>query len=250
MTTDLKGKTAFVTGATSGLGRRFAKILAGAGANVAIAARRTDRLAALKTEIEAAGGACVCIALDVTDGARIPLAVQEAEAALGPIDILVNNAGMNSFGMVVDLADEGFDAVMNTNVRGPFFLAREVGRSMIARGKGGRIINIASIGALKVLPGLTAYCISKAAIAMMTRCLAREWARHDINVTAICPGYIETEINDDWFASEGGQKQIKSFPRKRLANEDDLDGMLLLLASDQSRAITGSLLTVDDGQSL
>lgn len=250
MTTDLKGKTAFVTGATSGLGRRFAKILAEAGANVAIAARRTDRLAALKAEIEAAGGACVCIALDVTDAARIPLAVQEAEKALGPIDILVNNAGMNSFGMVVDLADEGFDAVMNTNVRGPFFLAREVGRSMIARGQGGRIINIASIGALKVLPGLTAYCISKAAIAMMTRCLAREWARHDINVTAICPGYIETEINDDWFASEGGQKQIKSFPRKRLAREDDLDGMLLLLASDQSRAITGSLLTVDDGQSL
>lgn len=250
MTYDLKGKTAFVTGATSGLGRRFAKILAGAGANVAIAARRTDRLAELKAEIEAAGGSCVTIALDVTDGARIPEAVKEAELALGPIDILVNNAGMNSFGMVVDLADEGFDAVMNTNVRGPFILAREVGRSMIARGKGGRIINIASIGALKVLPGLTAYCISKAAIAMMTRCLAREWARHDINVTAICPGYIETEINDDWFASEGGQKQIKSFPRKRLANEGDLDGMLLLLASDQSRAITGSLMTVDDGQSL
>jgi NAD(P)-dependent dehydrogenase (short-subunit alcohol dehydrogenase family) len=239
-----------VTGATSGLGRRFARILSDAGANVAIAGRRVDRLQSLKAEIESTGGNCAAIALDVTDAKRIAPALDEAETSLGPIDILVNNAGMNSFGMVVDLADEGFDAVMNTNLRGPFFLARETGRRMIARAKGGRIINVASIGTFKVLPGLTAYCISKAAIGMMTKCLAREWAKHEINVNAICPGYIETELNSDWFSSDGGQKQIKSFPRKKLMEEDNLDQMMLLLASAKSSAITGSLLTVDDGQSL
>ena len=251
MSKDLAGKTAFVTGATSGLGRRFARILADAGAAVAVAGRRVDRLQSLKDEIENGGGRCAAIALDVTDASRIVPALDEVEKALGPIDILVNNAGMNSFGMVVDLSDEGFDAVMNTNLRGPFFLAREVGRRMIARkAQGGRIVNIASIGTFKVLPGLTAYCISKAAIGMMTKCLAREWARYEINVNAICPGYIETELNSDWFAGEGGKKQINSFPRKRLAKESDLDEMLLLLASEKSRSITGSLLTVDDGQSL
>lgn len=250
MSKDLGGKTAFVTGATSGLGRRFARILSDAGANVAIAGRRVDRLQTLKSEIESAGGKCAAVALDVTDAKRIAPALDEAESTLGPIDILVNNAGMNSFGMVIDLADEGFDAVMNTNLRGPFFLARETGRRMIARGNGGRIINVASIGTFKVLPGLTAYCISKAAIGMMTKCLAREWAKHQINVNAICPGYIETELNSDWFASDGGKAQIKSFPRKRLAAEKDLDAMMLLLASDTSNAITGSLMTVDDGQSL
>ena len=250
MSKDLAGKTAFVTGATSGLGRRFARLLADAGASVAIAGRRVDRLQTLKAEIETAGGKCAAVALDVTDAKRIVPALDEAESALGPIDILVNNAGMNSFGMVTDLPDEGFDAVMNTNLRGPFFLARETGRRMIARGQGGRIINIASIGTFKVLPGLTAYCISKAAIGMMTKCLAREWARHRINVNAICPGYIETELNSEWFESEGGKKQINSFPRKKLMEEENLDAMMLLLASDRSSAITGSLLTVDDGQSL
>lgn len=251
MSMHLGGKTAFVTGATSGLGRRFSQVLAKAGASVAIAGRRQERLWALKAEIENTGGRCAAVALDVTDAGRIRPALDEAEQALGPIDILVNNAGMNSFGLALDLSDEGFDSVMNTNVRGPFLLAREVGRRLIARNaKGGRIINIASIGAFKVLPGLTAYCMSKAAIGMMTKCLAREWARYEINVNAICPGYIETELNSEWFASEGGKKQIQSFPRRRLAEEEDLDGMLLLLASDQSRAITGSLLTVDDGQSL
>lgn len=250
MAHDLKGKTAFITGATSGLGLRFGRILAQAGASVAIAGRRTERLQALKREIEGLGGQCAAITLDVTDTKRIADALDEARDALGPIDILVNNAGINSFGPVIDLADEGFDAVMNTNLRGSFVLAREAGRRMIARGKGGRIINIASIGTFRVLPGLTAYCISKAAIGMMTQCLAREWARHQINVNAICPGYIETELNSEWFGSEKGQAQVRAFPRRRLAQEQDLDGILLLLASDELRVITGSLFTVDDGQSL
>jgi NAD(P)-dependent dehydrogenase (short-subunit alcohol dehydrogenase family) len=250
MKTDLTGRTAFVTGATSGLGRRFALVLAEAGAAVAVAGRRVERLESLKAEITAKGGKCAAVALDVTDARRIAPALEEAEKALSPIDIRVNNAGMNSQGAVLAISDAEFDQVMNTNLRGPFLMARETARKMIARGKGGSIINIASIGALRVLPGLTAYCMSKAALAMMTQCLAREWARKNINVNAICPGYIETELNSEWFHSEKGQEQINGFPRRRLAAEQDLDGMLLLLASPAARAITGALLTVDDGQSL
>jgi NAD(P)-dependent dehydrogenase (short-subunit alcohol dehydrogenase family) len=186
----------------------------------------------------------------VTDDARISPAFDEAEAKLGPIDILVNNAGMNLPGLVLDCTIEEFDAVLKTDLRAPFVLAREAGRRMIARGRGGRIINVGSIGSLRVLPGLTAYCIAKAGLAMMTQCLALEWARHSINVNTICPGYIETELNSVWFGTDKGREQIRSFPMRRLVREEDLDGLLLLLASDASRAITGSLLTVDDGQSL
>ncbi len=247
---DLTGRVAFVTGATSGLGRRFATVLAKAGAAVAIAGRRVERLSALKAKLEVMGRRSVAVPLDVTDAGALSRALDGAEAALGPVDILVNCAGMNMQAAAVETGPVEFDTVMNTNLRGPFLLATEAGRRMIARGKGGRIINIASIGAFRVLPGLATYCMSKAGIAMMTQCLAREWARYDINVNAICPGYIETELNAEWFASEGGQKQIKSFPRRRLAAEGDLDGMLLLLASEAGRAISGSLMTVDDAQSL
>ncbi|MEI9989593.1 MAG: SDR family NAD(P)-dependent oxidoreductase [Rhizomicrobium sp.] len=247
---DLAGRVAFVTGATSGLGRHFAKILAGAGAAVALSGRRPDRLAEVKAEIESAGGRAAAIPLDVTDAAAIAPALDAAEAALGPIDILVNNAGLSVLGLSVEISADDFDKVMATNLRAPFLLATEVGRRMIAGKREGRIINIASIGAYRVLPGVTPYCISKAGVAMMTQCLAREWARKGINVNALCPGFIETELNDAWFASDKGKAQVASFPRKRLARESDLDGMLLLLASDASRAITGSLLTVDDGQAL
>ena len=247
---DLTGKVALVTGATSGLGKRFALILAKAGAKVAITGRRVERLAELQKEIEALGGAAASIALDVTDTDSIAACMEQTEAQLGPLDILVNNAGMNVEALPADVTPDGFDTMFDTNVRGAFFMAQAAGRSMIARGQGGRIINIASIGAHTVLPGLTIYCMTKAAIGMMTRSLGKEWARHNINVNAMCPGFIETELNSDWFASEGGQKQIRRWPRKRLGLEEDLDGTLLLLASDHSRFITGSLFTVDDGQSL
>ncbi len=247
---DLTGQTALVTGATSGLGARFARVLAAAGARVAITGRRIERLATLEAEINGQGGQALAVALDVTDPDSVMAGVEETETRLGAINILVNNAGMNVEGPVVDMALEDFDRVMGTNLRGPFFLAQQVGKRMIAGGQGGRIVNIASIGAFNVLPGLSAYCISKAAIAMMTRCLAREWARHEINVNAICPGYIRTEINADWFETEGGQKQIKGFPRRRLGVEEDLDGTLLLLVAPQSRFINGALMTIDDGQSL
>jgi NAD(P)-dependent dehydrogenase (short-subunit alcohol dehydrogenase family) len=247
---DLTGRTAFVTGATGGLGRRFARILAEAGAAVAIAGRHADRLAALKEEIERAGGRCVGVAFDVTDDGQVGSAFDEAEAALGPTDILVNNAGMSIAGSVIDLPLVDFDTVLRTDLRAPYVLARETARRMITRGEGGRIINIASVAAFRVLPGITPYCIAKAALAMMTQCLAREWARHQINVNAICPGYIETELNSDWFASEKGRAQMRSLPRRRLIETRDIDGVLLLLACDASRAITGSLITVDDAQTL
>ena len=247
---DLTGHTAFVTGATSGLGHHFAKVLAGAGAAVALSGRRIDRLNDVKSEIEKAGGRAAAVPLDVTDAAAIAPALDAAEAALGPIDILINNAGLSVLGLAVDIAADDFDKVIATNLRGPFLLATEVGRRLIAAKREGRIVNIASIGSYRVLPGVTPYCISKAGLAMMTQCLAREWARKGINVNALCPGFIETELNDEWFASDKGKAQIETFPRKRLAKEDDLDGMLLLLCSDASRTITGSLLTVDDGQGL
>jgi NAD(P)-dependent dehydrogenase (short-subunit alcohol dehydrogenase family) len=250
MTYDLTGRVAFVTGATSGLGRHFAQLLAGAGAAVALSGRRVERLEAVKAEIEAVGGRAAAIPLDVIDAAAIAPALDKAESALGPIDILVNNAGLSVLGLSVEITADGFDQVMATNLRAPFLLATEVGRRMIAAKRTGRIINIASIGSYRVLPGVTPYCISKAGLAMMTQCLAREWARKGINVNALCPGFIETGLNDEWFASDKGKAQIDGFPRKRLAQPSDLDGMFLLLASDASRAITGSLLTVDDGQAL
>jgi len=247
---DLRGRVAFVTGATSGLGRHFAGVLAKAGAAVAISGRREDRLQTLRSEIEAAGGKCMAIALDVTQAGQITPAFGKAESGLGPIDILVNNAGMSADGPVANISAADFDAVMATNLRGPFLLAQEVGKRMIARGQGGRIINIASITAFRVLQGSAPYCISKAGLAMMTQCMAREWARYDINVNAICPGFIETELNDEWFETEKGKAQIKSFPKRRLQRPEDLDSTLLLLASDASRAITGALFNVDEAQSL
>jgi NAD(P)-dependent dehydrogenase (short-subunit alcohol dehydrogenase family) len=247
---DLSGHTALVTGATSGLGRHFARVLAGAGAAVALAGRRADRLAAVKAEIEDAGGKAAAVELDVTDEKAIAPALDRAEAALGPVDILVNNAGLSVLGLAADISAVDFDKVMATNLRAPFLLATEVGRRLIGARREGRIINIASIGAFRVLPGTTPYCMSKAGLAMMTQCLAREWANKGITVNAICPGFIETELNDEWFGSDKGKAQIAGFPRRRLEQAADLDGMLLLLASDASRAMTGSVLTVDDGQSL
>jgi len=251
---DLAGRVALVTGASSGLGRRFARILAASGAKVALAARRVDRLAALAGEIAAAGGEAFPVAMDVTDEASIVAGFDAAQARLGLIDTVIANAGMNSRGLATEVGAEEFDAVMAINVRGVFLTAREGARRMIAAGsresQGGRVILVASIGALKVLPGLTAYCTSKAAVLMMGKSLAREWANRGVNVNVICPGYIETELNAEWFAEDGGKKQVAGFPRRRLMAEEDLDAMVLYLASDASRAVTGSVFTLDDGQTL
>jgi NAD(P)-dependent dehydrogenase (short-subunit alcohol dehydrogenase family) len=251
---DLRGRAVLITGASSGLGLRFARVAAEAGAKVALAARRMDRLETLAREIAVAGGTAHPVAMDVTDEASVIAGYDAAEAALGPIDTVIANAGMNSEGLAVDVAAEEFDRVMAINVRGVFLTAREGARRMMAAGsrgsRRGRVVLIASIGAVKVLPGLTAYCASKAAVAMMGRSLAREWANRGINVNVVCPGYVETELNADWFATDGGKSQVAGFPRRRLMDAEDLDAMMLYLASDASRAVTGSVFTLDDGQTL
>jgi NAD(P)-dependent dehydrogenase (short-subunit alcohol dehydrogenase family) len=250
MNYDLSGKVALVTGATSGLGRHFVELLSRHGARVAAAGRRVERLKEVARAIEDSGGACLPVELDVTDAQAVVRALDAVERRFGSVNVLVNNAGMSIQGLATEIRPEDFDAIIGTNLRGPFLLATEVARRLMARKAPGNIINVGSIGSFRVLPGLTAYCTSKAALAMMSQCLAREWARSGINVNALCPGYIETELNADWFKSDKGVAQIKGFPRRRLAELSDLDGMFLLLASDASRAITGSLLTVDDAQSL
>jgi len=239
-----------VTGATSGFGRHFAEVLARAGATVVITGRRVERLHALRDRIAAAGGTAHPVALDVTSVASIRACVDEAERLAGPVTVLVNNAGIIIQSMAGDLAEADWDAIMDTNVKGVFFTAQLIGTRMIERGIRGRIVNVASIGAMKALPGLVAYCTSKAAVAMMTKGLAREWARHHVAVNALCPGYVKTELNDAWFESEPGTKQIAGFPRRRLATEESLDASLLLLCSRHAEFITGSLFTVDDGQLL
>jgi NAD(P)-dependent dehydrogenase (short-subunit alcohol dehydrogenase family) len=247
---DLSGHVAFITGATSGFGLRFAHILSAAGAKVVVTGRRTARLISLQESIEKAGGVAIPLTLDVTDVAQVRACITEAERLAGPISILVNNAGLNIQSSATELSESDYDTIMDTNVKGMFFVAQAVGARMLHHKIRGRVVNIASIGAMKALPGLVAYSMSKAAVAMMTKGLAREWARHHIAVNALCPGFIRTELNSDWFSSEGGQKQIQGFPRRRLGEESDLDALVLLLCSDHASFITGSLFTVDDGQLL
>lgn len=250
VTFDLREQTAFITGASSGFGARFAEVLSDAGAHVVLAARRTERLHELKDKIVAKGGRATALALDVTDVAGVRSCVAAAEKAAGPLSILVNNAGLNVQSSAGTLSERDYDTIMNTNVKGAFFVAQAVGNRMVEQKTRGRIVNVASIGAFKALPGLVTYSMSKAAVAMMTKGLAREWAKHHIAVNALCPGFIETELNDTWFSSEGGQKQIAGFPRRRLGKAQDLDGMLLLLCSTHAAFVTGSLFTIDDGQLL
>jgi NAD(P)-dependent dehydrogenase (short-subunit alcohol dehydrogenase family) len=244
---DLSGKTALVTGASSGLGRNFALVLAKAGARVALAARRGDRLAALAGEIAGFDGRAMPLCMDVCDPSSIRAAIERAEDELGPVQILINNAGLSVQKKIVDVAVADFDLVMTTNVRGAFFVAQEVARRMIARGGGGRIVNIASVAGFRPLGELGVYAMSKAAVIMMTKAMALEWGRFGINVNAICPGYIETEINRDYFRTPVGQKLVAKLPRRRVGQPKDLDGLLLLLASDNSDFINGASIVADDG---
>ena len=254
MGASLQGQVAVVTGASGGLGAHFARLLAAEGAAVALAARRVDKIEALAGELAGQGHRAMALGLDVANAASIAPALDEIEAALGPVSILVNNAGVGGEGAALDVSIEAFDATFAVNVRGTFIAAREAARRMLAsgvaeRGKG-RILNIASIASETVLPGLSVYCGSKAAVAMMTRGMAREWARRGIAVNALAPGYIDTKINTHWWPTEGGQKQLKGFPRRRLMQESDLDAAFLMLVGPAASAITGSLIVVDDGQSL
>ncbi len=249
---DLSGKVALVTGASSGLGEQFALTLAKAGAQVVLASRRVDRLKELRARIEAGGGAASVVALDVTDLPGIAKAVAQAEQETGPIDILVNNSGVSTTQRLVDVKPEDYDFMFDTNVKGSFFVAQAVAQSMIKRAKldpqhQARIINIASMAGLKVLAQIGVYCMSKAAVVQMTKAMALEWGRYNINVSAICPGYIKTEINAHHWDTEAGQKLIQMLPRKRIGQPEDLDGLLLLLASDSSHFMNGSVIAADDG---
>jgi NAD(P)-dependent dehydrogenase (short-subunit alcohol dehydrogenase family) len=255
---DLSGRVALVTGASSGLGAQFARTLAAAGAGVVLAARRIERLKTLRAEIEAADGDAHVVGMDVADLDSIRAAVAHAETEMGTIDILVNNSGVGATQKLTDVTPKDYDHLMDTNARGAFFVAQEVAKRMIARSKGaapgtftgGRIVNIASMAALRVSPGIGVYCMSKAAVVHMTRAMALEWGRHGINVNAICPGYIDTEINHHVWQTEAGQRLLQGFPRKRVGQPADLDVVLMMLCSNQSHFVNGAVISADDGQAL
>lgn len=251
---NLEGKVALVTGASSGLGKRFAHVLSDAGAKVVLASRRTERLKELRAEIEAKGGAAHIVSLDVTDYASIRAAVAHAETEAGSIDILVNNSGVSTTQKLLDVTPDDYQYVFDTNTRGAFFVAQEVAKRMVMRGNGKadatpcyRIINVASVAGLRVLSQIGVYSMSKAAVVHMTKSMALEWGRHGINVNAICPGYIETEINHHHWGTEQGQRLVSMLPRRRVGQPEDLDGLLLLLASDDSQFINGAIIAADDG---
>lgn len=252
---DLSGRVALVTGASSGLGAQFARTLAAAGAAVVLGGRRVERLKTLRAEIEGAGGDAHVVGLDVTDTASIRSAVAHAETEVGAIDILVNNSGVSTTQKLTDVSPEDYDYVFDTNTRGAFFVAQEVGKRMIARAKGaapgtwigGRIVNIASMAGLRVLSQIGVYAMSKAAVVHMTRAMALEWGRHGINVNAICPGYIDTEINHHHWSTEQGRKLVEMLPRKRVGRPQDLDTALLMLCANESHFINGAVLQADDG---
>jgi hypothetical protein len=254
-TLDLSGRVALITGASSGLGAQFARTLAGAGAAVVLASRRVEMLKSLRADIEAEGGDAHVVSLDVTSRKSIDAAVAFAEKEVGQIDILVNNSGVSNTQRLVDVNEEDFDFIFNTNVRGAFFVAQAVGARMMARAKGlepgtfagGRIINIASMAAMRVLPQIGVYCMSKSAVVQMTKAMALEWGKHGINVNAICPGYIDTEINHHHWQTEQGQKLVNMLPRKRIGHPKDLDALLVMLASPQSDFINGAVIAADDG---
>jgi NAD(P)-dependent dehydrogenase (short-subunit alcohol dehydrogenase family) len=252
---DLSGRVALVTGASSGLGAHFAKTLANAGAAVVLSARRMDRLKILRAEIEGAGGDAHVVGMDVSDHASIRAGIAHAETEMGAIDILVNNSGVGSTQKLTDVTPDDYDYVMDTNARGAFFVAQEVAKRMIARANGaapgtytgGRIVNIASMAGLKALGKIGVYAISKAAVIHMTRAMALEWGKYGINVNALCPGYIDTEMNHHQWTSEAGQKLIAMLPRKRVGQPKDLDAALMMLCANESHFVNGAVIAADDG---
>jgi NAD(P)-dependent dehydrogenase (short-subunit alcohol dehydrogenase family) len=254
MTTDglfsLAGRTALITGASSGLGQHFAHVLAGAGAAVVLTARRLERLRQLEAQIRAGGGLAWAVPLDVTDRASVAGAFDAGEAAAGPVSILVNNAGVPSGSFFVRTSEQEWRDVMAVNLDGVFRVGQEAARRMAARGTGGSIVNIASILGFGAIKSLSAYAASKAAVVSLTKSMALELARDRIRVNAIAPGYFATEINATYFDTEAGKRMVSKVPMGRLGNLSELDGPLLLLASNAGAFMTGSIITVDGGHLL
>jgi NAD(P)-dependent dehydrogenase (short-subunit alcohol dehydrogenase family) len=243
----LAGRVALVTGASGGLGRHFGRVLHEAGASVALAARRPDAVAA---DAAALGDRAMAVALDVTDAGSIATALDAVQARFGTCDLLVNNAGIAATAPFLDHKAEDWDAVMDVDLRGAFVVAQAAAKRMVAAGTGGAIVNIASILGARVIPGVASYSAAKAGLVQLTRQMAVELARHRIRVNALAPGYVATDINRDFFASDPGQAVIKRIPQRRLGTVDDLTGPLLLLASGAGAHMTGSVVTVDGGHSV
>lgn len=246
----LDGEVAMVTGASSGLGAHFAVALAQAGAAVVLAARRTDRLDALAMDIKAKGGNAVAVALDVRDPATVKAAFDHAEGLLGPVSVLVNNAGVTDPAFLTRMSEQQWRNVLDVNLDGVFRVGQEAARRMVATGKGGSIVNIASIVGLGAIKTLSAYAASKAAVLALTRNWALELARDKVRVNAIAPGYISTELNDEFWETDAGKRMIAHVPMRRLGRLEELDGALLLLASRAGSFMTGSTIVIDGGHLL
>lgn len=243
----LQGRGALVTGASSGLGRAFAGMLARAGAAVALAARRRDSLEHVRHEIEQTGGKAVAVDMDVTNARSVAEGIREATKQLGRLDVLVNNAGVTLTKPFLDLDEAEWDRQLDTNLKGSFLVAQAAARVMREQDTGGAIVNIASILGLRVAGQIAAYLSSKAGIVHLTRGMALELARHRIRVNALCPGYIETDLNRAFFASDTGRALVKRIPQRRLGQAAELEGPLLLMCSDAGSYMTGAVLAVDGG---
>ncbi|AMJ60564.1 SDR family NAD(P)-dependent oxidoreductase [Bosea sp. PAMC 26642] len=244
---DLRGKRVLVTGASSGLGAHFVALLAGQGAHVVATARRLERLSALAEACAGLPGRVTPLVLDVASVAAIEAGLGEASAAMGGLDVLINNAGVAETERALDLSEAQWDAQLDINLKGCFFAAQSAARIMSRQQSGGSIVNIASILGERVAISVAPYAASKAALIQLTKALALEWARHKVRVNALAPGYVVTDINRDFFATEVGQALIKRIPMRRPADLGDLDGPLLLLCSNASRFMTGAVVAVDGG---
>lgn len=243
MTLRLDGRTALVTGASGGLGKHFAETLAAAGAHVIVTARREAQLTQVAQAIRAAGGACTMAVLDVVD----PTSIAQLGTFIEQVDILVNNAGVTREKPALDQTEEDWDAVIDTNLKGMFLMAQAAARAMRGHGRGGAIINIASILGLRQAGAVLPYAVSKAGAIQMTKTLALELARFNIRVNALAPGYVATELNAEFWESDPGKAMIRRIPQRRLGKLEDLDGPLLLLASEMAAYMTGTVLAVDGG---
>ena len=242
----LNGKCALITGASGSFGRHFAMVLARAGAAVALTARRLDELKTIAAEINAVGGKAAAFTLDVTDPTSIDDAFTIAEKRLGPITLLVNNAGINVTRSLLEYDECAWDKVMDTNLKGAWLVAQKAARQM-EKARGGNIINVASILGLRVIGSVPAYSVSKAGLIHLTKAMALELSPQGIRVNTLAPGYIETDLNREFFASKAGRSLIERIPQQRLGQLEDLDGSFLFLASEASRYMTGTVVTVDGG---